>query len=76
MFGYRYYKFNLNISAEELLRVYTGSARKVMVRTYEGLNLELDANHLRKFTTKDGICGKFVLTTNAENKFISLEKIS
>lgn len=74
MYGYKYYHFSLNISADELKRVYAGFAHKLVVRTDEGIVLELDANHLRSFTTIQGIKGRFVLCTSSANKFVSLKK--
>ena len=76
MYGIKKYHFDLHISKDELMRVYTGSAQVLVVRTYEGVTLQLDANHLRQFTTMQGIIGKFVLTVNAENKFISLKQVA
>lgn len=76
MYGYRYYKFSLSISSEQLLDVYSGSIRRIRVRTDEGLVLDIDADHLRKFTTRSGISGRFQLTTTQDNKFVSLEEIS
>lgn len=74
MYGYKYYHFSLNISADELKRVYAGFTHRLIARTDEGLVLELDANHLRKFTTTSGIVGRFVLQTTSSNKFVSLTK--
>lgn len=76
MYGYRYYKFSINISREQLLDVYSGAIRRFRVRTDEGLVLDLDAEHFKKFTTEDGIRGRFQLTTTQDNKFVSLEEIS
>lgn len=74
MFGYIYYNFNLNIGPDELLRVYQGNVRKLRVRCFEGMVIELDAMHLKKFTTAQGISGNFRLTTTAEHKFVSLDR--
>lgn len=76
MYGQKYYHFRLNIGPDELMRVYRGSAHRLRVTTAEGLVLDLDANHLRQFTTRSGVIGDFRLVTNAENKFIRLEKLS
>ncbi len=72
MYGYKTYRFYLDISKEQLLRVYTGSARNLIVTTDRGIVLQLDAQHLTKFTTKEGVHGRFVLKTTSTNKFISL----
>lgn len=75
MYGHKYYHFRLNIGPDELMRVYRGAAHRLRVTTAEGLVLDLDANHLRQFTTRTGILGNFRLVTNADNKFVRLEKI-
>ena len=74
MFGYIHYTFRLNIGPDELLRVYQGSAKKLRVRCNEGPVVELDASHLKQFTTADGIAGSFILTTTAEHKVVSLNR--
>ncbi len=76
MYGYRYYRFSIGISREQMLDVYAGAIRRFRVRTDEGLVLDIDAEHFRKFTTEDGISGRFQLTTTQDNQFVSLEEIS
>lgn len=68
--------FYLNISAQEYLRVYKGSARQVVVRGTDGVSLSFPAEHLRRFVSHDGVQGRFVLNYDSDNKFISLEKLS
>ena len=67
--------FNLNISAQEYLRVYKGSARQVVVRGAGGSSLSFPAEHLRRFVSRDGVQGRFELKYDASNKFVSLEKL-
>lgn len=76
MYGQKFYHFSLNIGPDELMRVYRGSVHRLRVTTVEGVVLDLDANHLRQFTTRSGVLGNFRLVTNAENKFVRLEKLS
>lgn len=68
--------FNLNISAQEYLRVYRGSARQVVVRGVDGASLSFPAEHLRRFVSHDGVQGRFELKYDTNNKFVSLEKLS
>ncbi len=75
MYGYKRYQFYLNISKEQLLTVYQGHIHKLVTKTDQGMTLQLDANHLRKFTTNNGIQGRFELVTTSSNKFVSLNKI-
>ncbi|HAH70392.1 MAG TPA: DUF2835 domain-containing protein [Succinivibrionaceae bacterium] len=74
MYGYRYYYFSLNISEDMLLEVYRGSVKRLRVRTEEGLVVDLDAAHLKKFTDEHGVHGRFRLTVTCENSFVSLER--
>ncbi|MGN0902755.1 MAG: DUF2835 family protein [Succinivibrio sp.] len=76
MFGYKTYRFSLAITRDQLMAVYQGSIKRYRVTTIEGLVLDLDAGHFRKFTTNDGISGVFELTTTSENKFVKITKIS
>ena len=71
----RYYHFILNIDPEELMRVYRGSAHRLRVRSVEGSVIDIDANHLRKFTTRSGVQGRFRLAVSDTNKFLRLERI-
>ena len=68
--------FNLNISAQEYLRVYKGSARQVVVRGADGSSLSFPAEHFRRFVSRDGVQGRFELKYDSSNKFVSLEKLS
>ncbi|MBL4781584.1 MAG: DUF2835 domain-containing protein [Porticoccaceae bacterium] len=67
--------FYLNISAQEYLRVYQGSARQVVVRGTDGTTLSFPAQHLRRFVSHDGVQGRFMLNYDAEHKFVSLQKL-
>lgn len=76
MYGQKYYHFRLNIDNDELMRVYTGSAKRLRVRTAEGPVVDLDANHLRQFTTRSGIFGDFRLVVTMQNKFVKIERLA
>lgn len=76
MYGYKHYFFTLKISREELLDIYKGMYYNVRIHTEGGLVVELDVRHLKKFTTENGIRGRFRLTTSSSDKFIALEKLT
>lgn len=63
------------VTKEQLLNVYAGATKRFRVRCVEGLVLDIDAKHLRQFTTEDGIYGIFELTTTSDNKFLKITKI-
>lgn len=69
-------RFNLNISAEEYLRYYKGVARKVLAVSTQGQRVAFPAERLRPFVTRDGVRGVFELRYDAQNKFVSLEKVA
>ena len=75
MAGERYYHFYLSIDPQELMRLYSGAAKRLRVRSAEGPMLDLDVNHLRSFTTHSGVSGRFRLVVTEQNKFIRLERI-
>jgi hypothetical protein len=75
MYGENRYRFSLSMSKETLLSLYKGAFQRVRVRTFEGLVIDIDANHLKKFTTEDGIHGTFELVTTSSNKFLKMIQI-
>ena len=68
-------RFFLSLSAESYVRHYQGTARAVSVVGVDGRRLEFPAEHLRRFVTHDGVYGEFLLTFDANNKFVSLERV-
>ncbi|MCR5085432.1 MAG: DUF2835 family protein [Succinivibrionaceae bacterium] len=76
MFGPLKYRFSIHITKEQLLSIYAGAIQSVRVRTDSGLVLELAANHLKSFTTNEGISGTFELEIDRRtHKFISLRQL-
>ncbi|CAG9001316.1 MAG: hypothetical protein CENE_03334 [Candidatus Celerinatantimonas neptuna] len=69
------YFFNIHIYYDDFLRVYQGNAKNVVIKCDEGLIIQLPAHHFLPYVTQIGIRGRFILTTDNFNKFISLEKI-
>lgn len=70
------YRFSLQISQQQFLRHYQGTAGSVQVLSHCGRRLRFPASRLRPFLTHTGIMGTFVLTVDARNRFIDLKKIS
>jgi hypothetical protein len=69
------YRFNLQLSHNEITRYYQGTARDISVRADTGQQLRFAARHLRPFLTATGIQGRFLLTTDKNNQFQSLAKL-
>ncbi|UGA56295.1 DUF2835 domain-containing protein [Vibrio sp. VB16] len=69
------YTFRLDISYNVFLQHYAGSASSVLVYTEQGLKLQVPAMRLRPFLTQIGVKGRFRLTIDKLNKFVSLESV-
>ena len=70
------FRFNLTLSQQQYLRYYQGSASNVRVTSECGRRLLFPAARLRPFLTHSGISGRFLLITDAGNRFLELKKIS
>lgn len=71
----RIYTFRLHFSAEQLLAIYRGDAQRVSVLSEQGLRVELQAQHLRRFIGHSGLHGRFRLRTDDNHRFLDLERI-
>ena len=72
----KHYRFSIQLSQEQFLRYYQGSAGAVQVYSECGQRLRFPASRLRPFLTHTGIQGRFQLTTNADNRFVDLKQLS
>ena len=68
------YEFNLRIPPEKYVDYYRGRIRLVVVRCHTGQTVQFPASLLQQFVTPEGIHGAFVLTSDANNKIIGLER--
>lgn len=66
---------DIALSADEFLRVYQGTANRVLLRSREGKTVSLPAGRLQPFLTHEGIYGRFELNFDAQGKFISLRRL-
>ena len=69
------HRFQMNLSAEEFLLYYRGTAKAVIVQAEDGRTIQLPASSLRPFVTASGITGRFELTLDASNKLIDLRRL-
>lgn len=69
----RHYYFRLNIPQDRFLHYYQGSANSVQVISECGKSLRFPATRLRPLLTQRGVRGRFCLTVDANNRFISLQ---
>jgi len=66
--------FSLNISSEQYLRYYRGTARFIVARSSDGRTVKFPAGILQPFLTHDGIQGVFVLRYDENNRFLGIER--
>ncbi len=71
----KHYFFHLQLSQQELMRYYQGTASNVRVVSECGHRLQFPASRLRPFMTRNGISGRFQLTVSSANQFLNLKKI-
>ena len=67
---------SLQISAEEYLKLYQGSARAVYTRTRDGRSIRFPANILQRFVTREGVRGTFAIYFDGNNKFQKIEQLN
>ncbi|PJG58651.1 DUF2835 family protein [Aeromonas cavernicola] len=69
------FTFRLSLSSEEIMLMYQGHVRRLVVRCEQGLTLELALEKLRPFISISGVHGYFRLNTQDDHRFVSLERI-
>jgi hypothetical protein len=69
-------RFKLNISREEAMRYYQGSARNVIVHAENGQRLQFPAEHIRQFIDHLGVNGVFAISFSDDNRLLGLERLS
>jgi len=68
-------QFYLNISREQALRYYQGTARAIVVTASNGKKLQFPAEHIRSFIDINGIEGYFSIKFDDNNKLIGLNRV-
>jgi hypothetical protein len=69
-------RFSLDLSSDEYLRYYRGSAQSVLVQAEDGRRVRLPAANLRPFLLADGIRGRFELSLNDNNSLLNIRRLS
>ncbi len=70
------YRFRLILSAEQVLWFYQGQIKSVIVQADNGLRVQLDLVHFRRYFQHSGLDGRFELLTDSRGKFKALQKIN
>ncbi|GGB95420.1 hypothetical protein GCM10011352_21890 [Marinobacterium zhoushanense] len=66
---------DLNISADEYLRLYRGEVESVVARTLDGRTVRFPANALRGFVTRNGIRGRYRIRYGADGRLIDIQRL-
>ena len=72
----RRYCFRLVLTTEQVLSYYQGQVTAVVVQADNGLRVQLDLRHFRRYFQHSGLDGHFELFTDENGKFKSLQKIN
>ncbi|HUJ11074.1 MAG TPA: DUF2835 domain-containing protein [Verrucomicrobiae bacterium] len=68
------YAFHLDISADEYLDYYRGTAHSVVVQATSGQTVQFPASLLQRFVSAEGIQGDFVLVCDDNHKCVELRR--
>lgn len=75
MSRHQFIRFSLQLSYDQYLHVYQGSAKNVSVLSEDGRRITFPARNIQSFLTQEGIAGYFEMELAADNKFVSIKKI-
>lgn len=70
------YRFRLILTTEQILAYYQGHVTAVVVQADNGLRVQLDLRHFRRYFQHSGLDGYFELFTDEKGKFKALHKIN
>lgn len=68
-------RFSLQLSYDQYLQVYQGTAKNISVLADDGRRIAFPARNIQSFLTKKGITGYFEMELTAENKFVGIKKL-
>ncbi|MBZ0191985.1 hypothetical protein KsCSTR_49650 [Candidatus Kuenenia stuttgartiensis] len=72
----RRFQFSLNISPDEYLAYYRGTAKYIQTTTASGETIKFPASSLKKHLTHNGIHGHFEIEICENNKLLNINKIN
>lgn len=67
---------SLSIPADEYLRVYQGSAKKVSAIDNRGRRISFPVNILQPFVSHDGVIGSFAIYFDSDNRFQRIDRLA
>ena len=66
---------DVNISPDEWIKLYQGSATDVHTRARDGRSVRFPARILSRFYLRDGVQGSFRILFDDQGKFVSVERL-
>lgn len=73
--GQRQFIFSLYLTHDQFLDYYKGSAKGLLVAAECGRRISFPPLRLIPFVTATGVSGRFLLTVDNTNRFVSLQRI-
>lgn len=71
----RIINFSVSLTRDEVLAIYQGRIKTIMVLSDTGLRIEMNATHFMSFTTQNGIRGHFRMTLDDNNRFVKMVQL-
>ncbi|MFT5218901.1 MAG: hypothetical protein ACI9LO_000789 [Planctomycetota bacterium] len=71
----RSFEFDITLSAQRTESLYQGKVAYLVVKSEQGLKLQLPIGNFRRYISEAGIHGRFRVEIDANNKIITLTKI-
>ena len=72
----RQFVFSLRLTRDQFLDYYKGSAKGLLVVAECGRTVSFPPLRLIPFVTETGVSGRFALTVDRNNRFVSLKRIT
>ena len=74
MVGTQQLVVDIHIDADELQRMYSGSARAVLAISNDGRRVRFPINILQPFVSHDGVHGRFSICYDAKGRFSTIQR--
>lgn len=75
MSGNQRIRFRLDLSYDQFLAVYQGSARTITTTSDDGRRIVFPAGNVQRFLSKQGIQGHFEMELTDQYKFVAIRRL-
>ena len=66
---------NLNIPADEYLRMYQGEVQDVLAYAVDGRRVRFPARILQRFVSREGVYGRFQIKFDKSGRFLKIARL-